>query len=105
MSEVRSYLQELQSRIVAKLEALARTLADEVTVPVTTTCCGFAGDRGLLHPELAAAATHDEAAQLDGRRIDAHLCSNRTCEIGLQQATGEAYSSFVYLLEEATRPA
>jgi D-lactate dehydrogenase len=72
---------------------------------VAATCCGFAGDRGLLHPELTAAATRDEAAELDGRRFDAHLCSNRTCEIGLQQATGADYASFVYLLEEATRAA
>jgi D-lactate dehydrogenase len=86
-----------------KLEALAEALADDVTVPVVATCCGFAGDRGLLHPELAAAATRDEAAELEGRRFDAHLCSNRTCEIGLQQATGAGYASFVFLLEEATR--
>jgi D-lactate dehydrogenase len=86
-----------------KLEALAGALADEVNVPVAATCCGFAGDRGLLHPELTAAATRDEAAELDGRRFDAHLCSNRTCEIGLQQATGADYASFVYLLEAATR--
>jgi len=63
----------------------------------------LAGDRGLLHPELTAAATRDEAAELDGRHYDAHLCSNRTCEIGLQQATGADYASFVYLLEQATR--
>ena len=70
-------------------------------VPLAATCCGFAGDRGFLHPELTAAATRDEAAELAARRFDAHLCSNRTCEIGLQQATGGAYASFVQLLEEA----
>ena len=37
-------------------------------------------------------------------RFDAHLCSNRTCEIGLQQGTGRAYESFVFALEAATRP-
>jgi D-lactate dehydrogenase len=89
--------------LTAKLEALAAALADEVTVPLAATCCGFAGDRGLLHPELTAAATREEAAELAGRRFDAHVCSNRTCEIGLQQATGAAYASVVYLLEEATR--
>ena len=34
------------------IEALARALADEVHVPLVATCCGMAGDRGLLHPEL-----------------------------------------------------
>ena len=72
-------------------------------IPVAATCCGFAGDRGMLHPELPPAATADEAAELAGRSFDAHLCSNRTCEIGLQQGTGRAYESFVFTLEELTR--
>ncbi len=85
------------------LLALARELADEVVVPGAGTCCGFAGDRGLLHPELPLAATADAAADLDGHRFDAHLCSNRTCEIGLAQGTGRAYESFLFSLEELTR--
>ena len=35
-----------------RLEALAGALADDVFVPPTATCCGFAGDRGISHPEL-----------------------------------------------------
>jgi D-lactate dehydrogenase len=57
----------------------------------------------MLHPELTASATADEAAELAGSRHDAYLCSNRTCEIGLQQATGAAYQSFVIPLERITR--
>ncbi|MDX6583771.1 MAG: D-lactate dehydrogenase [Solirubrobacterales bacterium] len=86
------------------LAELAAELADEVVVPIAATCCGFAGDRGMLHPELPAAATADQAAELDNRLFDAHLCSNRTCEIGLQQGTGRTYESFVFTLEELTRP-
>ncbi|MQA75134.1 MAG: FAD-binding protein [Solirubrobacterales bacterium] len=88
----------------SELEAIARRLADEVVVPLGAGCCGFAGDRGLLHPELPAAATREQASELAGRELDAHLCSNRTCEIGLQQGTGRAYESFVFTLEELTRP-
>jgi len=87
-----------------RLEALAATLAEEVYVPPTATCCGFAGDRGISHPELTAAATRREAEELSGRHFDAHLCSNRTCEIGLERATGERYESFLILLERLTRP-
>jgi D-lactate dehydrogenase len=76
-----------------------------VFVPAAATCCGFAGDRGLLHPELTRAATADEARELWGRSFDAHLCSNRTCEIGLQQGIGAAFESFVFALEQASRPA
>jgi D-lactate dehydrogenase len=46
----------------------------------------------------------DAAAELSATQIDEHLCSNRTCEIGLQQTTGAPYASFVLLLERLTRP-
>ncbi len=90
--------------LAGKLEGVARAVADEAYVPVSATCCGFAGDRGMLHPELPVSATADEAAELAAAGpFDAAVCSNRTCEIGLEQATGESFASFVFLLEEATR--
>ena len=90
--------------LVARTEALAGALAEAVTVPVTTTCCGFAGDRGMLHPELTEAATAPIADELARRGpFDAHLSTNRTCEIGMERATGEPYGSIVLALEELTR--
>lgn len=88
----------------ATLEAIAGQLAHEVLVPVGTTCCGTAGDRGLLHPELVVSATRDEKAVLDQNPADAYLSANRTCEMGMRHATGRPYESFVFLLEELTRP-
>jgi D-lactate dehydrogenase len=87
----------------AGLLALAGELAEQVVVAGAGTCCGYAGDRGMLHPELAMAATADAAAELAGHAYDAHLCSNRTCEIGLRQGTGRNYESFLFSLEELTR--
>src|SRR3954447_11935396 len=92
-----------QLRLHEELAALAGALADEVYVPPGATCCGFAGDRGLLHPELPAAALREEAAEVRSRPADAYLSSNRTCEIGLRQVTGAPYASFALLLEELTR--
>jgi D-lactate dehydrogenase len=86
-----------------ELRALAGEMAREVVQPIRATCCGMAGDRGLLHPELTASATAEEAAELRGSEHDAYLCSNRTCEIGLQQATGAAYESFLIPLEHISR--
>jgi D-lactate dehydrogenase len=91
--------------LTGPLADAASTLADEVVVPVAATCCGFAGDRGFLHPELTASATAPAAREIEGRHFDAYVCSNRTCEIGLEQATGAAFLSIVQVLEEATRPA
>jgi D-lactate dehydrogenase len=90
-------------RIATKLEAVARELAEEVVVPAGTTCCGMAGDRGLLHPELPDSALRDAARDLEGRSLDACLCANRTCELALQQVTGRPYASFVFLLERLTQ--
>ena len=97
-----------QLGLSGKLETVARELADDVLIPAATTCCGMAGDRGLLHPELPASALRDTAAELaqhqaEGERVDAHVCSNRTCEIALQQVTGAPYASFVLALERLTR--
>jgi D-lactate dehydrogenase len=85
------------------LRALAGELAEEVYVPPSAACCGFAGDRGFLHPELTAAATHDEAAELAPRDFDAYLSSNRTCEIGMERATGRPYEHVVQLLDRLAR--
>ncbi len=98
-----------QLGLASKLQALAGALADDVLVPAATSCCGMAGDRGLLHPELPASALRDTAAELaqreaGGERVDEHVCSNRTCEIALQQVTGAPYASFVLALERLTRP-
>jgi D-lactate dehydrogenase len=84
------------------LRALTEALADDVYVAPSATCCAFAGDRGITHPELTASATRPQAEQLAGRRFDAHLSSNRTCEIALERATGEPYESVICLLERLT---
>ncbi len=89
--------------LAPRLRSLAAALADDVFVAPSATCCGFAGDRGISHPELTAAATRPQAAELAGRHFDVHISSNRTCEIGLSRATGERYESFVFLLERLTR--
>jgi D-lactate dehydrogenase len=87
-----------------QLREIAGAMARDVVQPVRATCCGMAGDRGMLHPELTKSATSEEAAELQGSEHDAYLCSNRTCEIGLQQGTGAAYESFLIPLERLTRP-
>lgn len=89
--------------LAPRLRSLAGELAEDVHVAPSATCCGFAGDRGIGHPELTAAATAPQAAELAGREFDARLSNNRTCEIGLGRATGEDYESVVSLLERLTR--
>ncbi|NJP87960.1 FAD-binding oxidoreductase [Nonomuraea sp. FMUSA5-5] len=88
----------------AAITAVARAIADEVTVPEGWQCCAFAGDRGLLHPELTASATRAEAAAVRAGGFAAHASVNRTCELGLTRATGEPYHHLLELLDQATTP-
>jgi D-lactate dehydrogenase len=85
------------------LRRVTEAVADSVTVPVSWGCCAFAGDRGLLHPELTASATVRQAAELAGGRFDAHASCNRTCELGMTRATGHPYVHVLELVERATR--
>jgi len=85
------------------LRALTEALADDVYIAPSATCCAFAGDRGISHPELTASATRPQAGELSGRHFDAHLSSNRTCEIAMTRATGAPYESIVCLLERLSR--
>ncbi|MFI1280011.1 FAD-binding and (Fe-S)-binding domain-containing protein [Streptomyces sp. NPDC020858] len=87
-----------------QLRAVAAACADEVLVPDDAGCCAFAGDRGMLHPELAASATAREAAEVTARDFDAHLSANRMCEVGMERATGRSYYSALIELEHASRP-
>jgi D-lactate dehydrogenase len=85
------------------LRRLADALAEDVFVAPLATCCAFAGDRGISHPELTASATRPQAEELSSRSFDAYLSSNRTCEIAMTRATGAPYESVVSLLERLTR--
>jgi D-lactate dehydrogenase len=93
----------VKMNLTGKLEAIAKFCCDQVTLPVTAGCCGFAGDRGFLFPELTESATRREAAEVLASRHDGFYSSSRTCEIGMTRATGQVYRSYIYLLEQATR--
>ncbi|HEY6399176.1 MAG TPA: FAD-binding and (Fe-S)-binding domain-containing protein [Solirubrobacteraceae bacterium] len=86
-----------------RFAAIAERIADEVVIPASGGCCGMAGDRGWLHPELPRSALRDVTRELEGRTFDACLSSNRTCELALEGVTGLPYRSFVLALEELTR--
>ncbi|MDR1188128.1 MAG: 4Fe-4S dicluster domain-containing protein, partial [Bifidobacteriaceae bacterium] len=107
------------------LIALAAQAAEQVFVPPTWGCCAFAGDRGMLHPELTAAATRPEAEAVwaaerqraseharsgdhqppaDGS-FDAYVSANRTCELGISRATARTYHHVLEVLAPLVSPA
>ncbi|MFF0225824.1 FAD-binding and (Fe-S)-binding domain-containing protein [Streptomyces sp. NPDC004629] len=83
---------------------VATVVAEEVVQPEDWSCCAFAGDRGLLHPELTASATAAEARAVRRHPAAAHASVNRTCELGMTRATGHPYRHVLELLDDVTSP-
>jgi D-lactate dehydrogenase len=82
---------------------LASEISDSVVIPNDWGCCGFAGDRGLLRPELTRAATAPEAAAVTSAgTCSGYASSNRTCEVAMTRATGFNYRHLLELTNEAT---
>ena len=86
--------------LVVCVDAVSRV----VIVPENLACCGTAGDRGLIFPELSASALKKEKVDLEASDAQRFVSSNLTCETGLGAQTGRPFESFLYLLEEASRP-
>ena len=85
-----------------KLRQLVSACAEQVVEPAGVTCCGFAGDRGFVVPELNVHALRKIHAELPANCCEG-VSTNRTCEIGLTEETGRPYRSVAYLLEECSR--
>jgi D-lactate dehydrogenase len=83
---------------------VARAHSESVVIPPGAECCGFAGDRGFLVPELTASATVGEAGEVRERDSGPGVgfySTCRTCEIGMSRAVGRPYLSLVHLVREA----
>jgi D-lactate dehydrogenase len=83
------------------LVRVAEAAAEVVTIPDDWGCCAFAGDRGMLHPELTASATAAEAAEVVALDSVQHASLNRTCELGMTRATGREYRHVLQVLDDA----
>jgi D-lactate dehydrogenase len=86
-----------------KMINIAKQCAKSATVPLNLGCCAFAGDRGLLFPELTQSATEKESAEVLAKNYEGYYSSNITCEMGMSEATGKDYLSIVYLVEKVSR--
>ncbi|MFT3946306.1 MAG: FAD-binding and (Fe-S)-binding domain-containing protein [Agriterribacter sp.] len=84
-----------------RLEKIAAHFSNAVHVPHYAGCCGMAGDRGFLFPELTHAATKMEAKHVDGN-CDGYYSTSKPCEIAMSEATGKNYESILYLVDETT---
>ncbi|MFD2865175.1 FAD-binding and (Fe-S)-binding domain-containing protein [Mucilaginibacter antarcticus] len=86
----------------AQFSKIAAAFAVDVNQPVFAGCCGMAGDRGFLHPELTRSATKPEAHEVREHSYDGYYSSSKTCEIALSEAVGQNYHSILMLVDECT---
>lgn len=83
-----------------KLFKIASRFANQVEVPLNSGCCGMAGDRGFLFPELTASATAAEAAEVKKENYSGYYSTAKTCEMAMSDAVGKNYESILYLVDE-----
>lgn len=85
-----------------KLFKLADHFAEQVDVPLNVGCCGMAGDRGFLFPELTASATAPEAGEVKKADYSGYYSTAKTCEMAMSDAVGKNYESILYLVDECS---
>ncbi|MFN0047544.1 MAG: FAD-binding and (Fe-S)-binding domain-containing protein [Cytophagales bacterium] len=83
-----------------KFKSIAEACAEEVTIPINAGCCGMAGDRGFLVPELTHSATKVEISELENKKYNGYYSSAKTCEMAMTESSGKNYQSIVYLIDE-----
>lgn len=85
-----------------EFKEVAQHFAHQVKIPLQAGCCGMAGDRGFLFPELVASATAHEAAEVKSGSYEGYYSSAKTCEMAMSEAVGKNYESILYLVDECT---
>ena len=83
---------------VDAFKELAEKCAEHVEIPTHWGCCGFAGDRGLIVPELNLSATSHEL--LDTKGLMKGYSTSRTCEVGMMSHSELNYESVAFLVKE-----
>ncbi|MEO2159621.1 MAG: 4Fe-4S ferredoxin, partial [bacterium] len=84
--------------VLEKMKSLAEKCTEKVTIPIHWGCCGFAGDRGLIVPELNKSATAKELSDIKGYKTG--YSTSRTCEVGMMSHSSINYQSIAFLVKE-----
>ena len=84
------------------MKEIAEKISSRVVIPDDWSCCGFAGDRGLLHPDLTLSATRKESEELSSEIFAAYASSNRPCQQAMTQATGQKYVHLIELVDRVS---
>ncbi len=92
-------------QLVGAMQQVGAQCAKEAIIPAEAGCCGMAGDRGFLFPELTKSATLGELHEANLLNADGHYASAKTCEMALTHFSGKPYNHLVYLVRDVSGPA
>ncbi len=86
--------------------ALARLCGANIAYDSNVKCCGFAGNKGFLTPELNKSAL-EYFGEHNGKSLFSDVkqgySSSSTCEIGLSDRSGFVWQHIVYLADSCTK--
>jgi D-lactate dehydrogenase len=86
------------------MRRVANACAQQVVIPADAGCCGMAGDRGFLFPELTESATKLELNEAIGEKADGYYAAAKTCEMALSHYSHKDYQHILYLVKEVSAP-
>jgi D-lactate dehydrogenase len=81
---------------------VAKRCAHQMVIPSDAGCCGMAGDRGFLFPELTESATRHELIEAANEDANGYYGSAKTCEMALTHFSGKNYEHILYLAKEVS---
>jgi D-lactate dehydrogenase len=87
-------------QLIEQMKEVAFKFANEVVIPSDAGCCGMAGDRGFLFPQLTEGATKLELHEAALTNADGYYASAKTCEMALTHFSKKPYRHLVYLVRE-----
>ncbi len=85
-----------------KLIQIAKAAANYVYIPVHSTCCGSAGDRSLIYPEIIESSLYQVKKEIINLNITECYSSNSTCEFSIANSLKIKSKSILFLLDECS---
>jgi D-lactate dehydrogenase len=82
------------------LKEVANHFAETVFISNKAGCCGMAGDRGFLFPELTQSACHEQASETKQQHVEGFYSTSKTCELAMSEAVGQDFHSIIRLVDE-----
>lgn len=93
----------VKMKLTGKLKSVGDSCSSNCNMPSNSGCCGMAGDRGMLYPDLIDSATKEEVNEINSGNYSGFYSSSRTCELALSETSGNEFESVLRLVERVSR--